>query len=38
MSNFKDHFSGHADSYREARPTYPDELFGWLALWQYWRY
>jgi len=31
MSNFKDHFSGHADSYREARPTYPDELFAWLA-------
>jgi SAM-dependent methyltransferase len=31
MSNFKDHFSGHADSYREARPTYPDELFSWLA-------
>jgi SAM-dependent methyltransferase len=30
--NFKDHFSGHADIYREARPTYPDELFAWLAL------
>jgi len=29
--NFKDHFSGHADSYREARPTYPDALFDWLA-------
>ena len=31
MSNFKDHFSGHADSYREARPTYPDELFSLSA-------
>ncbi|MBR0346107.1 MAG: class I SAM-dependent methyltransferase [Rudaea sp.] len=28
---FKDHFSGHADLYREARPTYPDALFDWLA-------
>lgn len=28
---FKDHFSGHADLYREARPTYPDALFEWLA-------
>lgn len=28
---FKDHFSGHAAVYREARPTYPDELFAWLA-------
>jgi SAM-dependent methyltransferase len=28
---FKDHFSGHADAYREARPTYPDALFDWLA-------
>ena len=28
---FKDHFSGHADIYREARPTYPDALFDWLA-------
>jgi len=31
MSEFKDHFSGHADSYREARPTYPSDLFAWLA-------
>ena len=31
MTTFKEHFSGHADSYREARPTYPDELFAWLA-------
>ena len=30
MSNFKDHFSGHADVYRDARPTYPPELFAWL--------
>ncbi len=30
-SPFKDHFSGHADVYRDARPTYPPELFGWLA-------
>jgi SAM-dependent methyltransferase len=28
---FKDHFSGHADLYREARPTYPPALFDWLA-------
>jgi SAM-dependent methyltransferase len=31
MATFKDHFSGHADSYREARPTYPPQLFAWLA-------
>jgi ubiquinone/menaquinone biosynthesis C-methylase UbiE len=31
MSTFKDHFSGHADIYREARPTYPPALFEWLA-------
>lgn len=31
MSQFKDHFSGHAAVYREARPTYPPELFAWLA-------
>ena len=31
MSEFKDHFSGHAAIYREARPTYPPELFAWLA-------
>ena len=30
-SNFKDHFSGHAAVYREARPTYPPALFAWLA-------
>ena len=28
---FKDHFSAHAGAYREARPTYPDALFDWLA-------
>jgi SAM-dependent methyltransferase len=28
---FKDHFSGHAGAYREARPTYPGALFDWLA-------
>ena len=31
MSEFKDHFSGHAAIYREARPTYPPALFDWLA-------
>lgn len=31
MSGFKDHFSGHAAIYREARPTYPPQLFAWLA-------
>ena len=31
MSEFKDHFSGHANIYREARPTYPAALFAWLA-------
>lgn len=30
-SPFKDHFSGHADDYARFRPTYPDELFDWLA-------
>ena len=29
--SFKDHFSGHAAIYREARPTYPAALFAWLA-------
>jgi ubiquinone/menaquinone biosynthesis C-methylase UbiE len=29
--SFKDHFSGHAAVYREARPHYPDALFDWLA-------
>lgn len=28
---FKDHFSGHATIYHEARPTYPAALFDWLA-------
>ena len=28
---FQDHFSGHATTYREARPLYPDALFDWLA-------
>ncbi len=28
---FQDHFSGHAPTYREARPLYPDALFDWLA-------
>ena len=31
MTSFKDHFSGHADLYRDARPTYPEALFDWLA-------
>jgi SAM-dependent methyltransferase len=31
MTHFKDHFSGHANRYREARPTYPPALFAWLA-------
>ena len=29
--NFKDHFSGHANLYAQARPTYPPALFDWLA-------
>lgn len=28
---FQDHFSGHADAYRAARPEYPAALFDWLA-------
>ncbi|MBP3955508.1 class I SAM-dependent methyltransferase [Gemmata sp. G18] len=28
---FKDHFSGHAGDYRTFRPTYPPELFTFLA-------
>jgi ubiquinone/menaquinone biosynthesis C-methylase UbiE len=28
---FKDHFSGHADRYRAYRPTYPSDLFDYLA-------
>lgn len=30
-SEFKDHFSGHAELYRQFRPTYPPALFAWLA-------
>ncbi len=30
-TSFKDHFSGHSAAYRQARPTYPAELFAWLA-------
>ncbi len=29
--SFKDHFSGHAESYAAYRPTYPDGLFRFLA-------
>src|SRR6218665_1515854 len=29
--SFKDHFSGHATAYHEARPGYPEALFVWLA-------
>jgi SAM-dependent methyltransferase len=28
---FKDHFSGHANQYRDARPHYPRAMFEWLA-------
>jgi SAM-dependent methyltransferase len=28
--SFKDHFSGHAQAYADARPSYPDELFEFL--------
>jgi len=28
---FKDHFSKQAEVYAKARPTYPDELFEYLA-------
>jgi SAM-dependent methyltransferase len=31
MSPFRDHFSGHAELYRSARPQYPDALFAALA-------
>jgi SAM-dependent methyltransferase len=31
MSEFKDHFSGHAADYRAFRPSYPPELFAFLA-------
>jgi hypothetical protein len=28
---FEDHYSGHAAAYARHRPTYPEELFAWLA-------
>ena len=28
---FRDHFSAHASDYARYRPTYPDEIFGFLA-------
>jgi len=28
---FKDLFSGHAATYAQSRPTYPDAMFDWLA-------
>jgi SAM-dependent methyltransferase len=31
MSDFKDHFSGHATLYRDARPLPPADWFAWLA-------
>ena len=31
MPTFKDHFSGHASEYSNARPTYPRRLFEFLA-------
>lgn len=31
MTAFKDHFSDRAASYRAFRPTYPPDLFAWLA-------
>ncbi|MBI5763204.1 MAG: class I SAM-dependent methyltransferase [Planctomycetes bacterium] len=31
MAIFKDHFSAHAALYAQARPTYPPELFAYLA-------
>jgi len=31
MSDFKDHFSGHATLYRDARPLPPTDWFDWLA-------
>lgn len=30
-TSFKDHFSGHAGSYAEFRPGYPESLFAYLA-------
>jgi SAM-dependent methyltransferase len=29
--SFRDHFSGHAAGYAQARPTYPPALFDWLV-------
>jgi SAM-dependent methyltransferase len=29
--DFRDHFSGHAATYARARPSYPPELYTWLA-------
>ena len=31
MSQFKDHFSSASSHYKTYRPTYPSELFTWLA-------
>lgn len=31
MTSFRDHFSGHAELYRSARPQYPGALFAALA-------
>jgi ubiquinone/menaquinone biosynthesis C-methylase UbiE len=31
LANFKDHFSEVAARYAEFRPSYPAELFAWLA-------
>lgn len=31
MTGFKDHFSGHAARYAQARPRYPRALYEWLA-------
>lgn len=30
--SFKDHFSGHAQAYADARPSYPEQLFEFLNL------
>lgn len=30
-TDFKDHFSAHAEAYAAARPGYPPELLAWLA-------
>jgi SAM-dependent methyltransferase len=29
--DFKDHFSGHAAAYAQARPSYPASLYAWLT-------